>query len=84
MSVNINTATVDAVVSVWEKLPEEVRYKVIEATNRLIVLSKELSEDMTGQARGEADKIYNALSAEEQRGLRDTFDAIAQNITIEE
>lgn len=72
MPVNYTSATVDAVVSVWVKLPEEVRDKVIEATNRMITAVKGISEDTTGQVRGAADEIYDALPAEVQRGVMDT------------
>lgn len=80
MPVNYNAATVDAVVSVWVKLPEEVRDKVIEATNRLIDISKGISEDTTGQVSGAVNEIYEALPAEAQRGVMDTLGAIIKSI----
>lgn len=79
MPVNYTAATVDAVVSVWVKLPEEVRGKVIEVTNRLIDISKELSEDTTGRVRGNVEEYFGALSPEVFKGVRDTFKAIAEN-----
>lgn len=80
MNVHYTAATVDAVVSVWVKLPEEVRGKVIEATNRLIDFSKGISEDTTGQVSGAVNEIYVALPAEVRRGVMDTFSVIAENI----
>lgn len=80
MPVNYNAAVVDAVVSVWVKLPEEVRGKVIEATNRLIDFSKGISEDTTGQVSGAVNEIYEAFPAEVQRGVIDTLEAIITNI----
>ncbi len=81
MSVNINTATVDAVVSVWVKLPEEVRGKVIEATNQLLTVSKRFGEDTTdAEISGVMDELFLTLPAEVQRGVMDTLKAIITNI----
>lgn len=81
MSVNYNAATVDAVISVWAKLPEEVRGKVIEATNQLLTVSKRFSENTTdAEISGVMDELYHTLSAEVQRGVMDTLEAIITNI----
>ncbi len=88
MPVNYTAATVDAVVSVWVKLPKEVREKVIEATHRLIDFSKGISEDTTdAESSGVIDKmneLYYTLPAEVQQGVRDTLGVIVRNVNIEE
>lgn len=88
MPVNYNAAVVDDVVSVWVKLPKGVREKVIEATNRLIDISKGISEDTTdAESSGVMDKmneLYYTLPAEVQQGVRDTLVAITRNVIIEE
>ena len=80
MSVNINTATVDAVVSVWVKLPKEVREKVIEATHRLIDFSNKIGKDTTGQVSGEINQYLDALSPEVFKGAHETLRVILENI----
>lgn len=88
MPVNYNAATVDAVVSVWVKLPKEVREKVIEATNRLLTVSKQIREDTTdAEVSGvmdEMNELYYTLPAEVQQGVRDTLGVIVRNVNIEE
>lgn len=88
MSVNINNATVDAVVSVLVKLPKEVREKVIEATNQLLTVVNQVKKDSTdAEVSGVTDKmneLYHTLPAEVQRGVWNTFDAIVRNVNIEE
>lgn len=85
MPVNYNAAVVDDVVSVWVKLSEEVRGKVIEATNQLLTASKRFSEDTTdAEISGVMDELYHTLPAEVQRGVMDTLGAIVRNVIIEE
>ncbi len=88
MPVNYTAATVDAVVSVWVKLPEEVRGKVIEVTDQLLTVSKQVKKDSTdAEVSGvmdEMNELYYTLPAEVQRGVWNTFDAIVRNVIIEE
>ncbi len=81
MPVNYNAAVVDAVVSVWMKLPKEVREKVIEATNRLLAASKRFSENTTdAEISGVMDELYHTLPADIQQGVMDTLGVIARSI----
>ena len=81
MNVNYNAAVVEEIVSVWVKLPEEVRDKVIEATNRLIDISKGISEDATdAEVSGAVKEIYETLPAEVRQGVMDTLDVIVRSI----
>lgn len=88
MPVNYNAAVVDDVVSVWVKLSEEVRGKVIEATNHLLTVSKQVKKDSTeAEVSGVMDKmneLYDTLPAEVQHGVRETLVAITRNVIIEE
>lgn len=88
MPVNYNAAVVDDVVSVWVKLSEEVRGKVIEATNQLLAVVKQVNKDSTeAEVSGVMNKmneLYDTLPAEVQRGVWNTFDAIVRNAIIEE
>lgn len=85
MPVNYNAAVVDDVVSVLVKLPKEVQEKVIEATSRLIDISKGISEDTTGQVGGVMNKmneLYDTLPADVQHGVLETLRAIIWNSNI--
>ena len=83
MNVHYNAATVDAVVSVWARLPKEVRKKVIEATNRLLTLSNGFGEDTTNaEVSGMVTELYSNLPADVQRSVMETLRAIIWNYDI--
>lgn len=83
MNVHYNAATVDAVVSVWARLPKEVRKKVIEATNRLLTLLNGFGEDTTNaEVSGMVTELYSNLPADVQRGVMETLRAIIWNSNI--
>lgn len=88
MPVNYNAAVVDDVVSVWVKLSEEVRGKVIEATNQLLAVVKQVNKDSTeAEVSGVMNKmneLCDTFPAEVQRGVRETLVAITRNAIIEE
>jgi hypothetical protein len=88
MPVNYNAAVVDDVVSVWVKLSEEVRGKVIEATNQLLTVTKQVNKDSTeaevSGAMNKMNELYGTLPAEVQHGVRETLVAITRNAIIEE
>lgn len=88
MPVNYNAAVVDDVVSVWVKLSEEVRGKVIEATNQLLAVVKQVNKDSTeAEVSGVMNKmneLYDTFPAEVQHGVRETLMAITRNAIIEE
>lgn len=88
MNVHYNAATVDAVVSVLVKLPKEVRGKVIEATNQLLTVVKQVNKDSTeAEVSGVMNKMNElcvTFPAEVQHGVRETLMAITRNVIIEE
>lgn len=88
MPVNYNAAVVDDVVSVWVKLSEEVRGKVIEATNQVLTVVKQVDKDSTeAEVSGVMNKmneLYDTFPAEVQHGVRETLMAITRNAIIEE
>lgn len=88
MPVNYNAAVVDDVVSVWVKLPKEVREKVIEAVNQVLTVVKQVNKDSTeAEVSGVMNKmneLYDTFPAEVQHGVRDTLVAITRNAIIEE
>lgn len=88
MPVNFNAAVVDDVVSVWVKLSEEVRGKVIEATNQLLAVVKQVNKDSTeAEVSGVMNKmneLCDTFPAEVQHGVMETLVAITRNAIIEE
>ena len=88
MPVNYNAAVVDDVVSVWVKFSEEVRGKVIEATNQLLTVVKQVNKDSTeaevSGAMNKMNELYDTFPAEVQHGVRETLMAITRNAIIEE
>ena len=83
MNVHYNAATVDAVVSVWARLPKEVRKKLIEATNRLLTLLNGFGEDTTDtEVSGMINGLYDNLPADVQQGVMETLRAIIWNYDI--
>lgn len=88
MNVNYNAAVVDDVVSVWVKLPKEVREKVIEATNQVLTVVKQVNKDSTeaevSGAMNKMNELYDTFPAEVQHGVRETLMAITRNAIIEE
>ena len=88
MLVNYNAAVVDDVVSVWVKLSEEVRGKVIEATNQLLTVVKQVNKDSTeAEVSGVMNKmneLCDTFPAEVQHGVRETLVAMTRNAIIEE
>ena len=88
MPVNYNAAVVDDVVSVWVKLSKEVRGKVIEATNQVLTVIKQVNKDSTeAEVSGVMNKmneLYDTFPAEVQHGVRETLVAITRNAIIEE
>ena len=88
MPVNYNAAVVDDVVSVWVKLSEEVRGKVIEATNQLLAVVKQVNKDSTeadvSSTMNKMNELYDTFPAEVQHGVRETLVAITRNAIIEE
>lgn len=88
MPVNYNAAVVDDVVSVWVKLSEEVRGKVIEATNQLLTVTKQVNKDSTeAEVSGVMNKmneLCDTFPAEVQHGVMETLVAITRNAIIEE